>query len=66
VRRVVIHKENGEVKEIKIKNLIYPNCETCVLWETRASRSCDFDHCEDFIPYDKGGCVFIDGKWWSE
>ena len=66
IMKLVIQYENGKTKEIKVKEAVKPNCEDCDLFMNGAPCPHDYTYCEDFVPYDKSGCVFIDGKWWSE
>jgi len=52
----------GSKKEAE---LIQPACDDCELRAAGAPCPVDKDGCEDFVPFNRKNCVFIDGEWWS-
>lgn len=52
-----------------IVQIIPQACEDCELWAAGAGcfrkKGKELKKCEDFVPFDRCGCAFIDGKWYT-
>jgi hypothetical protein len=64
----MLAKELGGAE--KIIQIVPMACEDCELWAAGApcfrKRGKELDDCEDFIPFDRSGCVYIGGKWFTK